>query len=551
MVVGGLGIFLYGINLMGDSLKSLAGNKLKLVIEKSTNTPIKGILMGIIITGLIQSSSGTTALTVGLVRAGLMTLPQAVGIILGANIGTTVTSFLIGLKIKDYALPIMAAGAFLIFFTKRKKAKQLGGVLLGFGMLFYGLDIMGGALKDLAKLPSFQNALQSVGDIPVLGLLVGALTTIVVQSSSATIGILQGLYSTGAVPLIGAIAIVFGDNIGTTVTAVLASIGGSVAARRTALAHVLFNLIGSLVFMVFLVPYTAGIRYLEIHVLHENNPAMTISFAHMGFNIINTFIFFWFINQLVWLVTKIIKGDDGFIEMDVDHLQENLIKEAPILALESAKIVVLNMGKIAEQMLDSTIKYSFENNSKLLENGMQIEEMLDTIDKKAHDYLVKISQADLDETGSSNQAAYVDTIRDFERIGDHCTNLLQFFEERHEQKVEFSIDAEKELRKLYEVVSETMALTLESFEKQDKEVARRVLDREEVIDRLVIKNRKRHIMRINNQQSSETQDYLYVDILSNIERIGDHCSNIVINVIQEYYYNDELEYDSDEHLTDY
>ena len=233
-----------------------------------------------------------------------------------------------------------------------------------------------------------------------------------------------------------------------------------------------------------------------------------------------------------------------------DHLQDDLILSAPILALESAKLVVVNMGKIAEQMLDSTIKYSFENNNKLFENGMQIEEMLDTIDKKAHDYLVKISQADLDKEGSSNQAAYVDTIRDFERIGDHCTNLLQFFEERHEQKVEFSVDAASELRKLYDVVSETMALTLESFEKQDKVIAKRVLDREEVIDRLVIKNRKRHIMRINNQQSSETQDYLYVDILSNIERIGDHCSNIVINVIQEYYYNDELEYDSDEHLTD-
>lgn len=551
MIVGGLGIFLYGINLMGDSLKSLAGNKLKLVIEKSTNTPIKGILMGIFITGLIQSSSGTTALTVGLVRAGLMTLPQAIGIILGANIGTTVTSFLIGLKIKDYALPIMAAGAFLIFFTHRKKTKQLGGVLLGFGMLFYGLDIMGGALKDLAELPAFHSALQSVGNIPVLGLVVGALTTIIVQSSSATIGILQGLYSTGAVPLIGAVAIVFGDNIGTTVTAVLAAIGGSIAAKRTALAHVLFNLIGSIVFMIFLVPYTAVIRYLEVHVLHEGNPAMTISFAHMGFNIINTFIFFFFIKQLVWLVTKIIRGDDGIIQMDVDHLQDNLVLEAPILALESAKIVVVNMGKVAEQMLDSTIKYSFENNKKHFENGMQIEEMLDTIDKKAHDYLVKISQADLDKEGSSNQAAYVDTIRDFERIGDHCTNLLQFFEERHEQKVEFSEDAEKELKKLYEVVVETMALTLESFEKEDKEIAKRVLDREEVIDRLVIKNRKRHIMRINNQQSSETQDYLYVDILSNIERIGDHCSNIVINVIQENYYNDELEYDSDEHLTDY
>ncbi len=545
-IVGGLGIFLYGINLMGDSLKALAGNKMKLIIEKSTNTPLKGILVGVIITGLIQSSSGTTALTVGLVRAGLMTLPQAVGIILGANIGTTVTSFLLGLKIKEYALPIMAAGSFLIFFIHRKRYKQLGAVMLGFGMLFYGLDIMGDALKQLTDLQAFANALQAVGDVPVLGLLVGAVTTAVVQSSSATIGILQGLYGTGSIELIGAIAILFGNNIGTTVTAILASLGGSVAARRTAAAHVLFNLIGSLFFMLFLVPYTKLIRLLEVGILHDSNPAMTISFAHMGFNILNTFIMFWFINQLVWLVTKIIRGDDGLIEINVDSLQDDLIFEAPILALAGAKVVVLNMGKIAEQMLDSTVKYSFENNKKLFENGMQIEEMLDTIDKKAHDYLVKISQADLDRNSSSNQAAYVDTIRDFERIGDHCTNLLQFFEIRHEEKISFSEEAHAELKKLYKVVQETLSLTLETFDTQDKATAKKVMDREDVIDRLVIKNRKRHIMRINNRKSSETQDSLYVDILSNIERIGDHCNNIVINVIQDYYYNEEIDYDYDE-----
>ena len=545
-ILGGLGIFLYGINLMGDSLKALAGNKLKIIIEKTTNTPIKGIIVGIVITGLIQSSSGTTALTVGLVRAGLMTLPQAVGIILGANIGTTVTSFLLGLKIKEYALPIMAAGAFLIFFTQRKRYKQLGGVFLGFGMLFFGLDEMGGALKQLTQLDQFTNMLQAVGDTPVLGLMAGAGLTALVQSSSATIGILQALYSTGSMQLIGAVAILFGNNIGTTVTAVLASLGGSVAAKRTAAAHVLFNIIGSLVFMLFLVPYTNLIAYLEDVVLHNDNPEMTISFAHMGFNIINTLVMFWFINQLVWLVKFIVRGDDGLIEVDVDTLQDDLIQEAPILALESAKLVVINMGKVTMQMFDGAVKYSFNNNKKYFENGMQIEEMLDTIDKKAHDYLVKISQADLDKTGSSNQAAYVDTIRDFERIGDHCTNLFEFFEMRHEDKVEFSPDARKELEKLYGVVKETLKLTVEAFDTQDKEIAKKVMDREDVIDRLVIKNRKRHIMRINNRQSSETQDQMYVDILSNIERIGDHCNNIVINVIQEYYYNEELDYEYDD-----
>ena len=374
-IVGGLGIFLYGINLMGDSLKALAGSKLKLIIEKTTNTPLKGIIVGIVITGLIQSSSGTTALTVGLVRAGLMTLPQAIGVIIGANIGTTVTSFLLGLPIKEYALPIMAAGSFLIFFVHTKKYKQLGGVLLGFGMLFFGLDIMGDSLKALVKLPEFAAALVSVADVPVLGLMVGAVSTAIVQSSSATIGILQGLYSTGAVPLIGAVAILFGSNIGTTVTAVFASIGGSVAARRTALAHVLFNVIGSLAFMLVLSPYTKIIAWVEANYLGGEPVAMTIFFAHFGFNLINTVIFFFLIKQLVWMVTYMIKGDDNLIEVDVDMLQDHLIEEAPILALESAKIVVLNMGKITKQMFEGVVEYSFANKKRVLENGEKIEEM--------------------------------------------------------------------------------------------------------------------------------------------------------------------------------
>jgi len=543
MIVGGLGIFLYGINLMGDSLKALAGNKIKIIIEKSTNTPLKGILMGILITALLQSSSGTTAITVGLVRAGLMTLPQAVGIILGANIGTTVTSFLLGLPIKEFALPIMALGSFLIFFFGRKKAKQLGGVLLGFGMLFYGLDIMGGALKQLVNLPAFEEALLAVADTPILGLLVGAVSTAIIQSSSATIGILQELYTTGYIPLIGAVAIVFGNNIGTTVTAVLASIGGSVAAKRTAAAHIFFNIIGSVLFMLFLGVYTDLIQLMENTFLDGEKHKLTISYAHMIFNIVNTFIMFWFVKQLVWLVTKVIRGEDGFIEVDFQALQDDLITDAPVLALESAKVVVSNMGKLTEQMFASTTDFSFTNNHKFYETGMQIEEMLDTIDKKVHDYLVKIAQGGLDSSSSHLQASYVDTIRDFERIGDHCTNILQFFEHRYEKKIELSEDASKELSRLYDIVKESIHLTIQAFEHYDKDAAMQVMEREEVIDRLVIKNRKRHIMRINQTDASEQEDEFYVDILSNIERIGDHCNNVVINILQDNYYNEELDYE--------
>lgn len=539
---GGLGIFLYGINLMGDSLKAMAGSKMKIIIEKSTNTPLKGIFIGFIITALIQSSSGTTAITVGLVRAGLMTLPQAIGIILGANIGTTVTSLLASFKIKEFALPIMAFGSFLIFFVNKKKAKQLGGVFLGFGMLFFGLDIMGSELKVLAKLPEFVEILLQTKNIPVLGVLVGAVATAIVQSSSATTVILQELYLSGGIPLKGAMAVLLGANIGTTVTAILASIGGSVAARRAAMGHVVFNVAGSLLFLIFITPYTGLISLIEEN-FFEPNSAKAIFFGHLIFNVINTVIFFFLIKQLVWLVKKLVPGNDQEVSYEYGTLDNKLVSESPVLALEAAKNVVLNMGRITSEMFDLTVRYSFENNHKLFDNGMAIEEVLDTIDKKTHDYLVSIAQAGLDNKSSQLQAEYVDTIRDFERIGDHCTNILQFFEMRYEDKVVLSEPATKELQKLYDVVVENMKYTLEAFKSNDNEVAKKVFEREAIIDKLVIKNRKRHIRRLNNKESSETQDELYVDILSNIERIGDHCNNIAINVVQDSYYNEELDFE--------
>ena len=550
MVLGGLGVFLYGISLMGDSLKAIAGNRLKFIIEKSTNTPLKGMLIGFIITALIQSSSGTTAITVGLVRAGLMTLPQAIGIILGANIGTTMTSFLVTLNLKAYALPIIAVGSLLSFFGAKKKTKQLGGVMLGFGMLFYGLDVMGTALKTMKDFDVFKDVMASTGQWPVLGVVVGAVSTAIIQSSSATTAILQELYTTRTLPLIGALAILLGNNIGTTITAVLASIGGSITAKRTAMAHVLFNVLGSILFLIILVPYSRLIGAIETR-WYEPYSYGAIFWGHIIFNTVNAFIFLFLVKQLVWLVRKLVPGQERQIAFNPEDLLDSLINEAPVFALENAKKVVIHMGNVTKDMFSDTIAFSFVNDRKLFEQGMAAEEMLDTIDKKTHDYLVKIAQVGLDPASSQLQAEYVDTIRDFERIGDHCTNLLQFFEMRYEDKAVFSPEAESELRKLYSVVTETMDFALQAFDTQDKAIAEKVLAREEIIDKLVIKNRKRHIMRINNNDSAETTDQLYVDILSNIERIGDHCTNIAINVIQDSYYNDEIHYDMDEHALEY
>lgn len=539
-ILGGLGIFLYGINLMSESLKKLAGAKLKLILEKSTNTPLKGILIGILITGLIQSSSGTTVLVVGLVRAGLMTLPQAVGVIFGANIGTTITSVLIGLKIADYALPIMFVGSFLIFFMQRKKIKEFGRVVLGFGMLFFGLEVMGGALKQLVQLPAFQQLLLDVAEHPILGVLVGTATTAVIQSSSATIGLLQQLYATGGVPLIGAVAIVLGDNIGTTITSVFASIGGSSAAKRTALVHVLFNLIGTIVFFILIVPYTALIQQIALWLIGPDFwfDRMTISFAHVGFNLVNTFVMYWFIRQLVWLVTKLVPNKFD-IELHEVTLEDNLVKESPVLALENAKRAIVNMGNVVKAMYDITFRFALEYNPKEFEFGMQCEELIDTLDDKIHNYLVRVGANDLDDAIIQELAKDIDTISDLERIGDHLTNLLEFFEERHEQKIELHPDAKTDLTTFFDTLYTTLHQTLRAYETQDKEAALAVNEREEELDTMTKKYRKNHINRINDNTCSETESGFYVDILSNMERIGDHCNNIAVNVLSDTYTHDD------------
>lgn len=539
-ILGGLGIFLFGINLMSDSLKKIAGAKLKLFLEKATNTPLKGIFVGILITAIIQSSSATSAIVVGLVRAGLMTLPQAVGVIFGANIGTTITSVLISLKIGDYAFPIMFVGSVMIFFIRNKRIKELGKTILGFGMLFFGLETMGGALKQLVELESFHNALLSVGEYPVLGVLVGVLTTAVIQSSSATIGILQQLYSTGGVPLIGAIAIVLGDNIGTTVTSVMAAAGGSSAAKRTAGIHVMFNTIGTVVFLILIRPYAAFIAFVGEHLIPDYlSNKFTISFVHMLFNIINVFIMYWFIKQLVWLITKIIPAKNE-ITLDEVSLEEHLIAESPDLALENAKRAISNMGNVCKVMFDYTVNFSLNgNDQKVKELGIQCEELIDTMDDKIHNYLVKIGANDLSDRQIQELAKDIDTITDLERIGDHLTNLLEFFDERYTNKIELYPEARTDLTDLYELIDKTLTQSIEAYTFKNKEIAMEVNVREDLLDKLVKKYRKNHINRINDRTNVETEAGFYVDILSNMERIGDHCNNIVINVLSENYTHDE------------
>jgi len=447
---------------------------------------------------------------------------------------------LIGLNIGHYAMPIMFVGSALIFFVHKRKVQELGKTILGFGMLFFGLETMGGALKQLVQLPAFENMLLSVANHPILGVLVGVGTTAVIQSSSATIGILQQLFSTGGIPLIGAIAIVLGDNIGTTVTSVMASVGGTSAAKRAAGVHVLFNTIGTIVFFLLLKPYTQLIGFLAETLLGADylTNKLTISLAHVIFNVVNVFIMYWFIKQLVWLVSKIIPSKNE-IEMDEVVLEEHLAKSSPDLALENAKKAIVNMGNVSRAMFEYAYNFTFGNDRKDFEMGVQCEEMLDSMDDKIHIYLVKIGANDLEDRQIQQLAKDMDTITDLERIGDHLDNILEFFQERHDNKMDLHEEAKEDLLNLYEFLRKTLKDSLQAYVTKDKILAREVNFREDILDKMVKLYRKKHINRINDRTCSETEAGFYVDILSNLERIGDHCNNIVINVLSESFTHDE------------
>ncbi len=539
LVLGGIGIFLFGIEMMGDSLKAIAGNKMKSLIQKTTNTPLKGIFVGALVTVVIQSSSGTTALTVSFVRSGLMSLPQAVGIIMGANIGTTVTSFLVGLNIQKYALLFVGVGAIMMFFLKKEKVKTLGSVILGFGLLFYGLDLMSSGLKTIISIYNEEAyaLFTFFGDIPLVGALVGAIVTAIVQSSSAAIAILQNLYSDGNFPLIGALAILLGSNIGTTVTALLAATGGSKESKQAAFIHFLFNVIGSIFFLILLWPYTQFMLFIEEYVLLRfgADPSMTIAVAHMVFNVAATIIMFFFINKLVALAKKVIKDNDG--ETEDILLDESIIETSVILALEVAKNSIKQMAKRCQKFYDITKQITFEYDEKLLEKAIRYESDIDTYDKRLHDYLTLMIKHNPDSNTSTQISKCLDMIRDLERIGDHCLNIVQFSKDNDS----YTEQASEELGKIFGKVNDMIKLTFNSIDELNKGELENVFKYEQEVDDMQLRYRKRHFIRINQKICSNTS-YSFVEILSNLERIGDHCNNISSNLFYEEYCSDDEDY---------
>jgi phosphate:Na+ symporter len=529
--LGGLGIFLFGIKYMGDGLQKSAGDRLRDILDRFTTNPLMGVLAGIFVTVLLQTSSGTTAITVGLVSAGFMSLRQAIGVIMGANIGTTVTAFIIGIDIGEYALPIIALGAILLFFFKSKKTHNIGQLVFGFGALFYGLELMSAGMKPLRGLEAFHELTVQMSDNPILGVVIGTLFTVIVQSSSATIGILQGLFGDGLITLDAALPVLFGDNIGTTITAILAAIGTSVAARRAAATHVLFNLIGTLIFMILLRPFTSLI--IMIAGSMNLNPEMTIAFAHGIFNTTNTLIQFPFIAGLAYIVTKLIPGQDSIVEYKAQHLDPIFIEQSPSIALGQAKEEVLRMGKFAVQGLEETNEYLKTKNTKHAGTATQLEDAINNLDRKITDYLVLLSTASLSKLESEEHGNLMDTVRDIERIGDHFENILELVEYQQANKVKMTDLAMDDLDKMFTLTISTVNNALQALDQNDRTIAEKVVRKEEEIDKMERSLRKQHILRISEGSCSGQAGIVFVDIVSNLERVGDHAVNIAEYVLGE------------------
>lgn len=540
---GGLALFIYGMNLMSDGLQKAAGEKMKSILALLTRNPIVGVLAGALVTAVIQSSSATTVMVIGFVSAGLMNLPQAISIILGANIGTTITAQLVAFKIGDYAWAFVIVGFIMFFFLakKREKIVEVGQVLFGFGVLFVGLNIMGDAMAPLSQTPQFADLMLKVADVPALGVIVGAILTAVIQSSSASIAVLQNLASTAGpdgvtsiIGLAGAIPILFGTNIGTTITALLAAIGGTINAKRTAIAHTVFNVGGTLLFIWF-TPYIAKfIQFVSPSGDELDVIARQIANAHLCFNVATTIVFLPLIGILVKIVTTIIPDKvETKDPMDALYLDYNVL-EQPFAAIHLATLELSRMAEITAEMLVDAKKAFLGDDpgavAEVKKKELHVNHLRDLIIK----YLSSMFSA---ETVTEHQALTISglmhIVADIEHIGDNCENIADFAQEKIDSGYMFSDTAYSEIYQCFDHAGKMLHNSIESLSEGNTTLANIVLRQEDELDELESLFREKHMKRLDSGECSPEFTVLYMDIIHNIERMGDNCENIANAVLND------------------
>lgn len=547
-LLGGLGLFLFGMKIMSEGLQKVAGDRMRKILGALTNNRIIGTLVGIAVTAIIQSSSATTVMVVGFVNAGLMSLVQAIGVVLGANIGTTVTAQLIAFKITKFALPAIGIGTGLKLFSKNKKWMYIGEVILGFGILFFGMQIMKDAFAPVKGSEELRNLLLVIGDNHLLGVLIGAVMTIIVQSSTASIGITLALASTGLLTFEASVAIILGENIGTTITANLAAIGTNLAARRTALAHFLFNSIGVTYMLIFfpfflniITAITPGEPDFVIQTQQQaaslgatlgDKPfiARHIANTHTLFNIINVLIFLPLVGVLAKLTTLVIRGKEEEMEFHLKYI-DNRVLNTPPIALGQARSETKRMAQISLEMVDETTQFLMDGDEKRIKSLEKKEEMVDILQKEITDFLVALSQKSITPETSKDIASMMHMVNDLERVGDHCENLWQLGLRKRNQKVLFSEAALVEIQELADKTREFLAFIISALENRDATIAQRAEYMEDAIDQMESHLRNNHITRLNTGECAVLPGLIFIDMLHNFEKIGDHTFNVAKAIV--------------------
>ena len=525
-VIGGLGLFLYGMNLMGSALQRSAGNKLRRLVEILTKNRFIGVIVGTVVTMVIQSSSATTVMVVGFVNAGIMTLKQAIGVIMGANLGTTVTAQLIAFNLAGIAPLAVGLGVVMSLVSKKSKMKDLSEIIIGFGVLFIGMAMMSDSLSPLAESEAFVEMMKGLKN-PFIGMLVGFLLTTILQSSSASIGLLLALASQGLLSIDITLPILFGDNIGTTTTAMLSSIGASRAAKQAALMHFLFNLIGTLIFM-FILRKPVEILVLK---LSPSDVSRQIANAHTLFNLVNIIILFPFANLIVKAAERIIKSggeDDDSLLKYIDYR----FLETPSLAVSQGAKEVLRMGNKALKNLKLAKRVLNEKNYDLVEEILKNEKQINGIQTEATKYLAEVNNLTLTSEEHRIVNTLFNSMTDIERVGDHSENIAEEVQYAIQNNLEFSEKAIKELNIMLDKCIAIYEKALLAFKLADEDIAREVVDSEEDIDALEKQYRASHIDRINKFQCIPASGIVFLDLISNLERVSDHSVNIAQYIIE-------------------
>ena len=531
-LIGGLSLFLFGMSLMGQALERRAGNRLKILLGKLTTNRITGLTTGLGVTAVIQSSSATTVMVVGFVNSGLMTLRQAINVIMGANVGTTVTAWILSLsgissdnvfvkllKPSSFTPLLALIGIVLYLFLKESKKRDTGMILLGFATLMFGMEAMSGAVSGLRDLPEFQNLFVMFTN-PVLGVLAGAILTAIIQSSSASVGILQALASTGAVTYGAAIPIIMGQNIGTCITAIISSVGANKNAKRAALVHLSFNVIGTVVWLsIFCIVKAVAVPA----ILGESASLMGIAACHSAFNILCTLLMLPLAGMLEKMVKKMIP-DNEVIEQ-TEELDSRLLG-SPSLALERCGQVLDSMARIAVSAMKDSIGSITKYDEEIALRIREAEEKTDHLEDILGTYLVKLTSTQLGENESAKATEYMKLIGDYERIADHAVNILQSSEELVQKDIVFSTEAQEEFNKISGAVEDILDLSYLAFKDTDLKAARETEPLEQIVDEMKEMLRTRHILRLQKGECSVDAGFVWSDLLTNLERVADHCSNI-------------------------